>query len=147
MGLGAHGRTRGGALHHWHPVDVLHFPFRSLEQWERKGVRRARGDKPLGQYVSALLASESGRARDRYQSLVVDDEALERGLAQGSLVRDTRLRDAIRETSTRTAARAPTPARSPRRPASATRMSCGFIAIWTDARPDRCAGGRADANG
>ena len=98
VGFGSHTvRTdRWSALHHWHPFDVLHFPFRSLEQWERKGVRRARGDKPLGQYVSAMQASESGRAPDRYRSLVVDDETLEQGLAAGSLVRDTRLRDALR---------------------------------------------------
>src|SRR5438067_1862971 len=35
----------------WHPADVFHFPFRSREQYERKNVRRAHGDKPLGQYV------------------------------------------------------------------------------------------------
>lgn len=83
-------------LPHWHPADVLHFPFRSLEQWERKGVRRARGDKPLGQYVRALHASETGRADDVYGALLVDDRALDRGLASGSLVIDTRLRDALR---------------------------------------------------
>ena len=96
---GAHGAisTRWGAIDHWFPFDVLHFPFRSLEQWERKGVRRARGDKPLGQYVSALIASETGRAVDRYRSLVVDDEDLDRGLSQGSLVLDTRLRDVLRD--------------------------------------------------
>jgi hypothetical protein len=88
--------TRLRPLPSWHPADVLHFPFRSLEQWERKGVRRARGDKPLGQYVEALLASEQGRAAERYRSLVVDGERLERGLADGSLVADTRLRDALR---------------------------------------------------
>ena len=82
-------------LHHWHPADVLHFPFRSLEQWENKGVRRARGDKPLGQYVTALLAKERGRSADRYSTLVVDDADLERGLASGALQVDTRLRDAL----------------------------------------------------
>jgi hypothetical protein len=90
-------------LHHWHPFDVLHFPFRSLAQWENKGVRRARGDKPLGQYVAALLAKERGRSADRYRALVVDDAELERGLAAGSLQVDTRLRDvlaAVREPST-----------------------------------------------
>jgi hypothetical protein len=87
------------ALHHWHPVDVLHFPFRSLEQWENKGVRRARGDSRLGQYIAALLASESGRSRDRYASLVVDDATLEEGLVTGSLRLDTRLRDALRASS------------------------------------------------
>jgi Glycosyl transferase family 2 len=88
--------TRWRALHNWHPAEVLHFPFRSLEQWENKGVRRARGDKPLAQYVTALQASAGGRARDRFDALVVDDDALERGLAAGSLVRDYRLRDALR---------------------------------------------------
>jgi hypothetical protein len=84
------------ALHNWHPADVLHFPFRSLAQWENKGVRRARGDKPLGQYVAALRASEGGRGADRYRALIVDDETLARGLADGSLVVDLRLRDALR---------------------------------------------------
>ena len=111
VGFGAHTvRTeRWATLQDWHPFDVLHFPFRSAEQWERKGVRRARGDKPLGQYVSAMQASESGRALDRYRSLLVDDEALERGLALGSLVRDTRLRDVIREGSTSATAEASDP--------------------------------------
>jgi Glycosyl transferase family 2 len=81
------------ALHHWHPADVLHFPFRSIAQWENKGSRRARGDKPLGQYVRALDASESGRSAARFESLVVDDSTLEKGIVAGSLAIDTRLRD------------------------------------------------------
>ena len=95
---GAHtaASSRWRAIHNWHPADVLHFPFRSLEQWENKGVRRARGDSQLGQYVAALLASEAGRSADRYGSLVVDDAVLERGLAETSLSVDTRLRDALR---------------------------------------------------
>jgi hypothetical protein len=88
---------RWRSLHNWHPADVLHFPFRSLAQWENKGSRRARGDKPLGQYVTALRAKESGRSGARFLSLVVDDAALEQGLAAGSLRVDTRLRDALRE--------------------------------------------------
>jgi len=84
---GAHSATsdRWLTLHHWHPCDVLHFPFRSREQWEHKGVRRARGDSQLGQYVIALLASESGRAVERYERLVVGDDELERGLGEGVL--------------------------------------------------------------
>jgi glycosyltransferase involved in cell wall biosynthesis len=82
-------------LHHWHPADVLHFPFRSLRQWENKGVRRARGDSQLGQYVAALLASEQGRSAERYAALVVDDEELRRGLENGSLQEDVRLRAAL----------------------------------------------------
>jgi hypothetical protein len=81
----------------WHPLDVFHFPFRSREQYERKTVRRAHGDKPLGQYVKAFEARETGRLEDAYGSLVVDDSTLERGVALGSLVVDTRLRDALRD--------------------------------------------------
>jgi Glycosyl transferase family 2 len=79
----------------WHPADVLHFPFRSLEQYERKNVRRARGDKPLGQYVKGLQAREQGRIDNAYRLLEVGDAALARGLAAGSLVLDTRLADAL----------------------------------------------------
>jgi hypothetical protein len=95
---GSHGASSDlwQAIHHWHPADVLHFPFRSLAQWENKGVRRARGDSRLGQYVVALHASEQGRAAARYRSLIVDDAAVERGLLEGSLAIDTRLRDALR---------------------------------------------------
>jgi hypothetical protein len=87
---------RWRALHNWHPAEVLHFPFRTLAQWESKGSRRARGDKPLGQYVTALRATERGRAADRFHALLVDDAALARGLASGALTLDTRLRDALR---------------------------------------------------
>jgi len=88
--------TRLSPLRDWYPADVLHFPFRSLAQWEQKGVRRARGDKPLGQYVRAYDASATGRASDFYESFVVGHETLTRGLTDGTLVVDTRLRDVIR---------------------------------------------------
>ena len=72
-------------FHGWYPVDVLHFPFRSREQYERKGTRRAHGDKPLGQYVKAYEASEKGQIEDVFGRLTVDDRALERGRAAGCL--------------------------------------------------------------
>jgi hypothetical protein len=98
ISFGAHmaRSSRWRPVNHWHPADVLHFPFRSLRQWENKGVRRAHGDKPLGQYVAAHRAREGGRTASRYQALVVGDGALERGLADGSLAADMRLRDALR---------------------------------------------------
>jgi hypothetical protein len=80
----------------WHPADVFHFPFRSLEQYERKNVRRAEGDKPLGQYVKGLQAREQGRIENVYRLLVVEDAGLSRGVAAGSLVVDERLCDALR---------------------------------------------------
>jgi hypothetical protein len=88
--------TKLGPFRGWYPVDVLHFPFRSPEQYERKGVRRARGDKPLGQYVKAFEASEKGRVDELFRHLIVDDAALEAGRESGSLVVDTRLRDVTR---------------------------------------------------
>lgn len=83
-------------LRGWYPADVLHFPFRTREQYERKGVRRAHGDKPLGQYVKAYEASERGRVEDFFGALTVDDETLDRGRQTGALAVDTRLRDALR---------------------------------------------------
>jgi hypothetical protein len=83
------------ALPGWHPADVFHFPFRTLEQYERKSARRARGDRPLGQYVRGLQAREGGRLQEVYASLVVGDEAVARGVADGSLAEDARLRDAL----------------------------------------------------
>ncbi len=82
-------------LHHHHVADVLHFPFRSLAQYERKGLRRAHGDSRLGQYVKAYHASERGRIHDTYASLALTDDEVERGVRLGSLVVDTRLRDAL----------------------------------------------------
>jgi hypothetical protein len=79
----------------WYPLDVLHFPFRSAEQYERKGVRRAHGDKPLGQYVKAFAASERGQVDDLFGELAVSEATLEAGLAAGSLVVDTRLADVV----------------------------------------------------
>lgn len=83
-------------LRDWYPADVLHFPFRSREQYERKGVRRAHGDKPLGQYVKASLASEQGSVIHVFDTLAVSDGELARGLSSGVLVPDTRVRDALR---------------------------------------------------
>jgi Glycosyl transferase family 2 len=98
VNYGAHSvESRLAPLHDWYVADVLHFPNRSLEQYLRKGARQARGgERYLGQYVRALHGQEQGRAHDVFEALVVDDQALERGLAEGSLVLDTRLRDALR---------------------------------------------------
>jgi hypothetical protein len=93
--------TRLAPLTDWYVADVFHFPFRSLEQYLRKGLRQAHGNWRLGQYVKAFYAHEQGRAEDFFNSLVVDDEAFERGRASGALVVETRLRDALRDASAR----------------------------------------------
>src|SRR3954470_5234506 len=85
-------------LRGWYPIEFFHFPVRSLEQCERKYTYQQTGPgqtpSPYYDRVRALIAE--GRADELYESLVVDDTALERGLQEGSLVIDTRLRDALR---------------------------------------------------
>jgi Glycosyl transferase family 2 len=86
----------------WHPLEVLHFPLRSRAQWMRKvelqgdaftkHIERA----GTGYHLKGYDALRAGRIDEQYESLVVDDAALERGLADGTLVVDTRLRDALR---------------------------------------------------
>src|SRR5918912_57651 len=85
-------------LRGWYPVEFFHFPVRSLEQCERKYRHQqvAPGQSPSPYYDRVREFLEQGRIAEFYESLVVDDDALQRGLADGSLVVDTRLRDAVR---------------------------------------------------
>jgi hypothetical protein len=85
----------------WHPVEVLHFPLRSRAQWMRKielqgdaftkHIERA----GTGYHLSAYSALRDGRIDEQYESLLVDAAAAERGLRDGMLALDTRLRDAL----------------------------------------------------
>jgi hypothetical protein len=85
-------------LRGWFPVEVLHFPLRSLEQAQRKAsIYRASKDTRLHDAHRRLHgALEQGRLADLHRELVIDDATLDRGLASGSLAVDTRLRDAMR---------------------------------------------------
>jgi hypothetical protein len=88
-------------LRGWYPVEFFHFPVRSLEQCERKYAHQqiSPGQTPSPYYDRVRELIEAGRIDELYESLVVDDDALERGLQAGSLVLDTRLRDALRALS------------------------------------------------
>jgi hypothetical protein len=89
-------------LRTWHPVEVLHFPLRSHAQWRRKvelqgvafteHIERA----GTGYHLKGYDALQSGAIDEQHAALVVDDDAMERGLADGTLALDTRLRDALR---------------------------------------------------
>jgi hypothetical protein len=85
-------------LRGWYPVEFLHFPIRSLEQCERKytNLLSALGANRNSYYDEVGRALEGGTFAEFYDSLVIDDTALERGLTDGSLVQDTRLRDVLR---------------------------------------------------
>ena len=79
----------------WYPIDVLHFPIRSLEQCRDKFLRWY-AIAPSRFRTAAYDADQRGAMREFYESYVVDDEALDKGLADGTLAIDTRLRDALR---------------------------------------------------
>jgi Glycosyl transferase family 2 len=82
----------------WSPLEVLHFPLRSAQQSAGKHVntwtawsRNLRGD-----IATARRRFDEGRPTAFYDRVLVDDETVGRGLAEGSLVEDMRLRDALR---------------------------------------------------
>jgi Glycosyl transferase family 2 len=79
----------------WYPIDVLHFPIRSLEHFTEKYLRWW---ALLGTRFSEAVheAHSRGALGEFYESYVVDDEALATGVADGTLAVDTRLRDALR---------------------------------------------------
>jgi Glycosyl transferase family 2 len=85
-------------LRGWYPVELFHFPLRSLAQVQRKAsIYRASESTRLHDGHRKLhVALEAGSLADQYDEHAVDDVAVERGLAEGSLVLDTRLRDALR---------------------------------------------------
>jgi hypothetical protein len=86
------------ALRGWHPIEVLHFSIRSVEHLARKargGYMRSGVEQP--EHVIAVhRAVKEGRVAQYFDSVAVSDARLERGLADGTLVLDTRLRDALR---------------------------------------------------
>jgi hypothetical protein len=104
VGRGNHGLVGSSLLplRTWHPLEVLHFPLRSRAQWQRKvelhgvafteHIERA----GTGYHLRGYDALQSGRIEEQHSSLVVDGEALARGLEDGTLAVDTRLRDALR---------------------------------------------------
>jgi len=89
-------------LRGWYPLEILHFPVRSLEHSVRKYVTQfvaleKNAEKGIPNHMAeAYEAFRVGRLEEFYEPLVVDDDALARGLEDGSLALDTRLRDVLR---------------------------------------------------
>ena len=85
-------------------LEVLHFPMRSHEQFERKVVQTGEGYEQMhdrspmvGRDQMALLELyRAGKLRQYYDGLAVDEGALERGLQMSTLVVDRRLDDFMR---------------------------------------------------
>jgi len=89
-------------LRGWYPLEILHFPVRSLEHSVRKYVTQfvaleKNAEKGIPNHMAdAYDAFRDGRLEAFYEPLVVDSDALARGLEDGSLALDTRLRDRLR---------------------------------------------------
>jgi hypothetical protein len=89
-------------LRGWFPIEVFHFPLRSVEQAihkaELQGTAFERIERsPTAYHANMFKAFGEGTMNSYYESLVVGDEEVERGVAEGRLVVDTRLRDALRQ--------------------------------------------------
>lgn len=104
VGRGNHEAFGAGlvALRGWYPIEIHHFPVRSLAHCLRKYVtqfvaleRNAEKGIP-GHMAEAYAAYRAGRLEEFYAPLVVDDAQLARGLDEGTLAVDTRLRDRLR---------------------------------------------------
>jgi hypothetical protein len=104
IGRGNHEAFAEGLLplRGWYPIEILHFPVRSLEHCRRKYVTQFvalenNAEKGIpGHMADAYRAYQAGRLDEFYAPLVVDDDELVRRIADGTLTVDTRLRDALR---------------------------------------------------
>jgi hypothetical protein len=100
VGGGAHQifGVRGAVLRAWHPLEVLHLPLRSRAQSATKYRKAWTGweGNPRGDLARARRASDQGRENVLWDRVALSNEECERGLLAGSLVCDTRLRDALR---------------------------------------------------
>lgn len=103
VGRGNHEAFGDGLLplRGWYPLEILHFPVRSLEHAVRKYVTQfvaleRNAEKGIPDHMAeAYEAYRAGRLTEFYEPLVVDDAALARGVETGSLALDTRLRDRL----------------------------------------------------
>lgn len=85
-------------------LEILHFPMRTYEQFERKVVQtgdaleRLPDRSPLvgGEQLALLELHRAGKLRDYYDGLVLDSATLERGLQMGTIVIDRRLENFMR---------------------------------------------------
>jgi hypothetical protein len=100
-------RHSGPRLRDWYPLEVLHFPIRNRAQGERKyeaagagsakAVAAGRSDRELAKHRAAAYAAIRANGLDGWLARwTVDDETLARGLDEGWLFEDTRVRDVLR---------------------------------------------------
>jgi hypothetical protein len=86
-------------------LEIFHFPMRSYEQFEHKVVQIGHAYEQIpnlspevgGDQLALLARHRAGKLRDYYDGLVLDGDALERGLQMGSIVVDRRLESFMRD--------------------------------------------------
>jgi hypothetical protein len=88
----------GPTLPDWLPLEVLHFPIRTTSQLARKFTKiPVDGLVRPGRHWVQMAGDLEEKGFDAVlEARLVVDDALERGLADGSLTRDTRVRDVLR---------------------------------------------------
>jgi hypothetical protein len=88
----------GEQLEAWQPLEILHFPLRSREQCARKYEKTWTGWQAnmRGDLARAQQAADADQQDAMWERLALDDAAVQQGIEDGSLVIDTRLRDALR---------------------------------------------------
>jgi hypothetical protein len=81
------------------PVGVLHFPFRTFEQYRRRvEIARDNGQLERNEEGQAVRkAYEGGQLEEMYGRLVLDDDAVAKGIEEGWLVEQTSFRDYLAE--------------------------------------------------
>ena len=99
-------------LDDWIPIEVLHFSIRTTDHARRKFTKTSLEGpvRPGGHWVRAAREIETHGADAMVARLLVGDDALAKGLDDGSLTRDTRVRDALRKALAREPFERPVPA-------------------------------------
>jgi Glycosyl transferase family 2 len=95
VGVGNHDADGTGlrVIREWFPLEVLHFPLRSVDQLVDKFSRRPTTGRHTARAVELLAR---GEVDELLSETVVAGDALRVGLRDGSLRRDVRLRDGLR---------------------------------------------------
>jgi Glycosyl transferase family 2 len=77
------------------PVGVLHFPFRTFEQYRRRAeIARDNGQLERNEAGRAVRkALKDGRLEEIYDRLTLDDDQVARGIEEGWLIEQTSFRD------------------------------------------------------
>jgi hypothetical protein len=87
-------------LREWFPFEVLHFPIRDREQLERKySVAEYESGGRVPNHTADMEAKLQKDFEATYRRLLVDEGALQRGISEGTLFIDTRLRDVLKGAS------------------------------------------------